>query len=121
MNDVKRFKNVSLDLLGNTITETPQPEKGELRIWWIPQILGKPFRVRVASLEEAKKMLNVLAFYDLFQLANRIKRDYSNIGGLECYDPADIENGDVESGWTDWSSEDGDGIDAWEPQKAVSA
>lgn len=115
---VKEFKNVSLDLLGNTLDADHQPSKGSLRVWWIPQIPGTPFFVQVASPEEAKKVLNILAFYDLFQLANRIKPDYSNVGGLCVFDPADIQDGDVDSGWTEWYSEAGDCIDEWEPVQA---
>jgi hypothetical protein len=55
---------------------------GDMRVWWIPQIPGKAFRVPVASLEEGVKLLIVLADYDLFQYKNRIKPDYSNAGGI---------------------------------------
>jgi hypothetical protein len=55
---------------------------GDMRVWWIPQIPGKAFRVPVASLEEGVKLLIVLADYDLFQYKNSIKPDYSNAGGI---------------------------------------
>lgn len=68
----------------------------KLRVWWIPQIPMKPFHVAVDNLIEAKLVINTLAHYDLFQLANRIKPDYANGGGLE------IDRGD---GWEDWTPE----------------
>lgn len=77
---------------------------GELRVWWVPQVPMKPFYVKVESPEEGKKVLDILANYDLFQLENRIKPDYSNMGGLEEF---------TEDGWVEWESEEGDNIDEW--------
>lgn len=70
-----------------------------LRVWWIPQIPMEPFRVLVDSVEEAKKLLKVLANYDLFQFEHNIKPDYCNIGGLEEFDGKE---------WCDWVDESGD-------------
>ena len=77
-------------------------KKGALRIWHIPQVPMKGFRVDVDSPSEAKKILNVLADYDIFQYENRIKPDYSNASGLEEFDGKE---------WTDWMDEFGDDID----------
>ena len=74
-----------------------------LKVWWIPQIPGKPFNVLVNSFAEAYIILNVLAEYDLFQLANHIKPDYSNAGGLMEWD---VESAD----WQDWETEDGGSV-----------
>ena len=52
--------------------------KGDLRVWWIPQIPMKAFHVPVKSISEAKLILNTLADYDLFQWRNKVKPDYSN-------------------------------------------
>lgn len=68
-------------------------------VWWIPQVPMKPFHVDVKTLDEAKLLLNALAQYDLFQLENNIKPDYSNAGGLEMYDEA-------EGDWFEWSNGD---------------
>lgn len=92
-------------------------KQGDLRVWWIPQIgmRGPGFHVSVASPAEAKKILNVLADYDLYQLANRIKPDYSNVGGLEClqqYGPP--EDGDDFPDWCEWEDEDGGNIGDYE-------
>ena len=75
----------------------------KLRVWWIPQVPGKPFTAEVSSLEEGRLLLDVLAAYDLFQLAHRIKPDFSNVGGLQAFSE---ETGD----WEDWYDEDGDEI-----------
>jgi hypothetical protein len=59
-----------------------------LRVWWIPQMGmdGKPFIREVENVKEGWKLINILADYDLYQLENRIKPDYSNAGGLEYLD-----------------------------------
>jgi len=77
---------------------------GDLQVWWIPQVpMRKPFTVDVESAQEGAKILDVLANYDLFQLRNRIKPDYSNAGGLRrwCAD-----DGDGHPGWEDWYDEE---------------
>ena len=61
----------------------------------------KPFHVTVKTPEEAIKILDTLAFYDIFQFENNIKPDYCNAGGLECF------SGGV---WCEWSSGDGEDI-----------
>lgn len=81
---------------------------GQLRVWHIPQIPGKPFRVEVKNLQEAKLLLKVLANYDIFQFKNKIKPDYCNAAGLEEYQ----ELGDGEFDWCEWEDEEGNGIDA---------
>lgn len=73
-----------------------------MRVWHIPQIPGKAYHVPVASIKEAKKILIVLAEYDLFQLKHNIKGDYANAAGLQEL------NGKQ---WEDWCNEDGDSID----------
>lgn len=71
-----------------------------LRVWHCPQVPMKPFIVTVDSLEEAMKVLDILADYDLFQYENKVKPDYCSAQGLEEYDAADEE-------WYEWYSEDG--------------
>lgn len=71
----------------------PAPKAGDLRVWHIPQIPGKPFLVPVANIVEGKLLLDALAHYDLFQFENRIKPDYANGGVLNVF-----EDGE----WTDW-------------------
>ena len=48
----------------------------KLRVWWMPQVpMEKSFRVNVGTPKEAKKILEILANYDLYQLENNIKPD----------------------------------------------
>jgi len=70
--------------------------KQKLRVWHIPQIPGKPFHVEVGSTTEARKVMKILANYDIFQFENRIKPDYCNASGLEVF-----EGGE----WTEWYDE----------------
>lgn len=85
--------------------------RGKYRIWWIPQIPMKGFHYFVQTLVEAKTLLDALAHYDLFQLANNIKPDYANAGGLEVNSP--------KYGWEEWEDEEGDGIDDISYERAL--
>ena len=92
-----------------------KPNKGALRVWWIPQVPGRQFLVDVASVDEAIKVLDILARYDLFQLKHRIKGDFCNAGGLECYSQ------DGDGNWCDWyDPESGDDIDAFRRAKEAA-
>ena len=70
----------------------------KLRVWHIPQVPGKPFYVYVDTIEEGKKVMDILAAYDLFQLENRIKPDFTNVQRLQRYE-------EEEKGWIDWDIE----------------
>ena len=83
---------------------TDQPNRGDLRVWHIPQVPMKPFRHRVADVREAANMLHLLWAYDRFQLDNNIKPDYASASGLEVFDPDDPE------GWSEWHSDRGDDL-----------
>jgi len=91
-----------------------EPKIGDLRVWHIPQVPMKPFHVPVATPDEAKKILDVLAKYDLFQYEHNVKPDYCNAAGLEIYE---ADDGDGKPGWSEWyDPETGDEIDDWESQ-----
>lgn len=79
--------------------------KGDLRVWWIPQVPGTAFRVAVPSAEEGARLLRALAAYDLFQLEHQIKPDFSNAGGLEEFDGGE---------WCDWMDPEGEFDDVLE-------
>jgi hypothetical protein len=89
----------------NNINKPKEIKVGQLRVWHIPQIPMSAFRVYVKNPKEARSILNVLAIYDLFQLENKIKPDYSNAQGLEVF-----EDGE----WTEWEDEYGFDIDQTE-------
>ena len=78
-------------------------KKGDLQVWWIPQVPMKSFDIDVKSVEEGVKILGVLANYDLFQFENNVKPDYCNAGGLNIY--SDDCDGDGNPGWESWHYE----------------
>ena len=57
----------------------------KLRVWWIPQAgaTEDSFYVPVETVEEGKKVMDMLAAYDAYQRQNRIKPDYCNCGGVQ--------------------------------------
>jgi hypothetical protein len=77
------------------------PAEGQLRVWWIPQVPGRPFHWVVPNLDAAAKLTDALAAYDDFQFAQNVKGDYANAGGLEVF-----ESGD----WSEWC-DDESGLD----------
>lgn len=93
--------------------------EGDLRVWWIPQVPGSPFIVYVDNLTEAALIMDTLARYDMFQLEQNIKPDFSNAGGLEIYekDPESHTGFD----WADWYDEDGNDFDRWREIQAEKA
>ena len=68
-----------------------------LMVWWIPQVPMERFYVGVDSVIEGKKLLNILAEYDLFQFEKKVKPDFSNAGGLEEFSGGK---------WLEWESEE---------------
>jgi hypothetical protein len=92
--------------LGEMVAPKGEPNEGDLRVWHVPQVPGKAFYVAVNAPFEGKRVLDILAAYDGFQLAHNIKPDYCNAGGLEVW-----EDGE----WCDWCDpEDGFGIDEFD-------
>jgi len=73
--------------------------KKKLRVAHLPQVPCKPFHVEVETIEEAKKIFDVLANYDLFQFHNRIKPDYCNATFLQTYNEEEGE-------WLDWDDDE---------------
>ena len=82
----------------------------KLRVWHIPQVPGKPFHVETDSLQEAFKIKNALADYDLFQYENNVKGDYANANGIEMWDESltdqDLVDMELEDRWVNWFYED---------------
>ena len=77
-------------------------KKGNLRVWWIPQVPMKSFYQDVKTIIEGKLVLETLAIYDLFQSENNIKPDFSNTGGLQIFNRNE---------WEDIVDENEDSID----------
>lgn len=74
---------------------TKNPQDGDLRVWWVPQVPMTAFEVDVPDLKTASIILDTLAHYDAFQFEHKVKGDYCNTGGLQQYDG---EAGE----WWDW-------------------
>ena len=75
---------------------------GKLRVWWVPQVgADTTFYVPVESVEEAKKVMDILAVYDQIQYDNNIRNECTTAGGLEVWDEESQE-------WNDWFYEDDD-------------
>jgi hypothetical protein len=89
--------------------EFNKPKKiknGQLRVWHIPQVPSSiQFFVYVKTIQEAKLIVNTLAYYDLYQFEHKIKPDYSNASGLEVYEKGE---------WIPWEDEYGSNIDCTE-------
>ncbi|EGJ6623266.1 superinfection exclusion protein [Salmonella enterica] len=62
-----------------------KPFELKFRVWHIPQVPGVAFHVEVPTFEEAQRLKNALADYDLFQFNNNIKPDYCNASGIQIY------------------------------------
>lgn len=84
----------------------------KLRVWHIPQVPMKAFNAEVATPEEAIKILNTLADYDLFQFENHVKPDYSSAQGLQEFNEED-------QAWEEWYSEDGLDIREYDEEKGL--
>lgn len=97
---------------GNFTGDPPQaPKHGDLMVWHIPNIPGDAIRFPVASLREAKVIIDVLAEYDQDLFNMQIRYDYSNASGLVVYDAnCELEEGKI-GDWVEWMSQDGDCID----------
>ena len=89
---------------------TSSPKIGSLRVVWNPQVgkINNFFTVSVSSIEEAWKIMNTLADYDLYQFNENIKGDYVNMGDFQIYEE---DNGEGEPGWCTFYTDDGDTID----------
>ena len=75
----------------------------KLRISHFPQVPCSPFIVEVNDVQEAKKIMDILADYDYFQYHNNIKPDYANVTILEEWNEEEQE-------WLSWM-DDETGID----------
>ena len=84
----------------------------KLRVSHFPQVPCKAFHVDVDSIEEAMKIKNILANYDLFQYDNRIKPDYCNVTTIDMWD--EVSDGEGNPGWCNWTDEEDYEIDCYE-------
>ncbi len=78
--------------------EKVQPKEGDLMLLHFPQVPCEPFRIPVKDIQEAARLYDVLASYDLFQYDHNIKPNYSNVICLNVF-----EDGE----WCSWYDEEG--------------
>lgn len=71
----------------------------KLRVWWVPNPPQRAFHTEVADIDEAIRVLTLLAEYDLY-LGEKLV--YANAGGLE------VLNEDNE--WEEWHNDDEEDI-----------
>lgn len=70
----------------------------KLQVWHIPQVPMKAFKVDVANVTEALKIMETLALYDDFEYTNNVKGDYCNMQGLAILYP-ELTGDDAEVSW----------------------
>lgn len=75
--------------------------KNHLRVWHVPQECKHVFYVDVDSVQEALKVLHILARYETFQYDNWQKDDFSCKQGLQIWDN-NLEE------WVEWKQDDMD-------------
>ncbi|MEQ9888872.1 superinfection exclusion protein [Pectobacterium zantedeschiae] len=97
----------------------------KLRVWHIPQVPMKAFKVEVSSVEEGVRMMDALADYDAFQYENNVKPDYCNANGLQMYDESltdqDLIDMELDDRWTDWYNDEYDDPREYINDKSQSA
>jgi len=85
------------------LLDTARNNMKKLRVWWNHPPNKESFYVPVVGLVEAKKVLDALADYDNFLVANGTIGDVSNSGGLEEFDPDDDTDG-PDGSWVEWET-----------------
>jgi len=71
----------------------------KLRVWHMPQLgYDVAIYIPVETVVEGKKVMDILAAYDLFQLEKKLKPDYANMNGLQKFNEEENE-------WDDWNLE----------------
>ncbi|AIX13087.1 superinfection exclusion protein [Erwinia phage phiEa2809] len=75
----------------------------QFRVWHVPQVPGKAFTFEVPTYDEAVRLQNALAGYDIFQFENNIKPDYCNASGIHFFDhtlsDSDLEEMNLSDRW----------------------
>lgn len=53
------------------------------RAWYIPQVPMAAFDYEAPTKEEATRILDAITKFSIFEYENRIKPDYSDVGGVQ--------------------------------------
>lgn len=65
----------------------------KLRVWYIPQVPGQPFKVEVSTLEDAALAWKTILGLSAFEFDQNIKPDYTDAIGLEEF---------IDGEWLEW-------------------
>ena len=66
------------------------------KVWYIPQVPMQAFEVEVDDLKTAEKLLNTIYEFSSFEYENRVKPDYSDVGGIAQWSEDDQSWEDVD-------------------------
>lgn len=84
--------------------------KLRFRVWHIPQVPMKAFLAEVPTYEEAVRLKDALASYDLFQFENNVKPDYCNANGIQVFDyslsKTDLQDMGLDDAWSDFEDQE---------------
>lgn len=83
-------KEILIMTHNNNQTTELNPKIGDLNLWYIHQVPGKPiFQQRVDSVEEGRKILNAIFETMLNAFEQNMIPDYANFGGINRWEPDD--------------------------------
>lgn len=68
------------------------------KAWYIPQIPMTAFEVEKPTASEAQAALDLITDFSIFEFENKVKPDYSDVGGVQEWDETDQE-------WIDYEPE----------------
>lgn len=68
------------------------PQEGDLRVWYAPQIPMPAFTVGVPDFKTGLEILDVLGLFSMYEFENRVKADYADAGGISRWE-SDGEGG----------------------------
>lgn len=54
----------------------------KFKVWYIPQVPMKAWEVEVQSLDTARLVLECVVQFSNFEFENKVKPDYSDVGGI---------------------------------------
>lgn len=63
-----------------------EPEEGDLRIWYVPQVPMPAYTRSIESVEEGFKTLEVIYELAIFEFENKVKPDFCNMGVVARYE-----------------------------------
>lgn len=90
-------EDIRVSLKPSKDTYADPGELGDYRVWYIPQVPGKPFLVTVSTLDSAINILVLLEQFSSWEFHEKIKPDFSDASGIMRY---------TADGWDEVDSEE---------------